>query len=467
MSVRARILVIDDEPLLREFLGETLQRQGYEVTEAAGADEAVTRIEASTPDIVLLDIRMKGRDGLTFLPELKLICPEAPVLMMTGHGTVESAVQAMRLGAFDYLTKPFSADVVELAVERAAAVGALRRENADLRGRLSMQLAVDTLVGRSRAMEELRSTIRLVAPSPSTVLIQGESGTGKEVVARAIHEGSARSGKPFVKINCAAVPSGLLESELFGHEKGAFTGASQRTAGRFEQANGGTLLLDEISEMELSLQPKLLRVLQEREFYRVGGREMVCVDVRVVATTNAELREQVKAGIFREDLYYRLNVVPVRLQPLRERRDDIPLLAQHYLARGAEANGKPGIRLGRAAMESLLNHDWPGNVRELINAVERAAILCPGGEVGPEHLVLDLGVPGSVPGRPAGDTLAEREKSWILEILDEEGQNRTRTARRLGVSVRTIRNKLALYARQEAEVSARDREEWIGAERAS
>ena len=467
MSIRTRILVIDDEPLLREFLGETLQRQGYEVLEAGGADEAVEKVEAAVPDIVLLDIRMKGRDGLAFLPELKLLCPDAPVLMMTGHGTVESAVQAMRLGAFDYLTKPFSADVVELAVERAAAVGALRRENADLRGRLSLQLAVDTLVGRSRSMDELRSTIRLVAPSPSTVLIQGESGTGKEVVARAIHEGSTRSSKPFVKINCAAVPPGLLESELFGHEKGAFTGASQRTAGRFEQAHGGTLLLDEISEMELSLQPKLLRVLQEREFYRVGGREMVRVDVRVVATTNAELRERVRSGAFREDLYYRLNVVPIRLHPLRERREDIPLLAGHYLARGAEANGKPGIRLGRAAMESLLTHDWPGNVRELINAVERAAILCPGDEVGPEHLVLDLGLPGQAHGEPVGDTLAEREKAWILEILSAEGQNRTRTAKRLGVSVRTIRNKLALYARQEAEVSAAAREEWIGAERAS
>ena len=466
MSERTRILVVDDEPLIREFLGETLKRQGYEVLEATGADDAVGRIENITPDIVLLDIRMKGRDGLSFLPEVKQICPDSPVLMMTGHGTVESAVQAMRLGAFDYLTKPFSADVVELAVERAAAVRALRRENANLRGQLSMQAAVDTLVGRSRAMEELRSTIRLVAPSPSTVLIQGESGTGKELVARAIHEGSSRASGAFVKINCAAVPPGLLESELFGHEKGAFTGASQRTSGRFEQADGGTLLLDEISEMEPSLQPKLLRVLQEREFYRVGGREMVRVDVRVVATTNADLRDRVKQGTFREDLYYRLNVVPIRISPLRERREDIPLLAGHYLGRGAEANGKPGIRIGRAAMELLLSHDWPGNVRELINAVERAVILCPGDEVRPEHLVLDLGVSNHTPMEDVGDTLAEREKAWILEILDQESQNRTRTARRLGVSVRTIRNKLALYARQDAEQSARDREQWIGAERA-
>ncbi|MEZ4649033.1 MAG: sigma-54 dependent transcriptional regulator [Candidatus Eisenbacteria bacterium] len=466
MSEPTRILVVDDEPLIREFLGETLKRQGYEVLEATGADDAIGRIEKITPDIVLLDIRMKGRDGLSFLPEVKQMCPDSPVLMMTGHGTVESAVQAMRLGAFDYLTKPFSADVVELAVERAAALRALRRENASLRGQLSMQAAVDTLVGRSRPMDELRSTIRHVAPSPSTVLIQGESGTGKELVARAIHEGSSRASGAFVKINCAAVPPGLLESELFGHEKGAFTGASQRTTGRFEQADGGTLLLDEISEMEPSLQPKLLRVLQEREFYRVGGREMVRVDVRVIATTNADLRDRVKQGTFREDLYYRLNVVPIRLQPLRERREDIPLLAGHYLGRGAAANGKPGIRMGRAAMELLLTHDWPGNVRELINAVERAVILCPGDEVLPEHLVLDLGISNQTPMQDVGDTLAEREKAWILEILDQESQNRTRTAKRLGVSVRTIRNKLALYARQDAEQTARDREQWIGAERA-
>ncbi len=464
---RSRILIVDDEPLLREFLEQTLTRQGYEVTQATGAEEALREVGKTVPEIVLLDIRMKGRDGLSLLPEIRQQCPDTPVLMMTGHGSVESAVESMRLGAFDYLTKPFSADRVEMAVERAAGVGQLRRENTHLRGKLSQQVAVENLVGRSRAMDELRSTIRLVSPSQSTVLIQGESGTGKELVARAIHEASTRADKPFVKINCAAVPPGLLESELFGHEKGSFTGATGRTQGRFEQANGGTLLLDEISEMELALQPKLLRVLQEREFYRVGGRETVNVDVRVLATTNADLRDRAKDGSFREDLFYRLNVVPIHLKPLRERRDDIPLLAQHYMGRAAEANDKHGLKVGRAAMESLLAYDWPGNVRELINAVERAVILCSEDEVGPQHLVLDVDSSGRRNNEPVGDTIAEREKSWILEILEQEGGNRTRTAKRLGVSVRTIRNKLSLYSRQEAEADARARNQWLEMDQAS
>jgi DNA-binding NtrC family response regulator len=369
-------------------------------------------------------------------------------MMMTGHGTVESAVQALRLGAFDYLTKPFSADAIEIAVERALSVGALKRENEALRGRLSLQDAMIGLIGRSRPMEELKSTLKLVAPSRSTVLIQGESGTGKELVSRAVHEGSPRSDKPFIKINCAAVPSGLLESELFGHEKGAFTGAVGRTKGKFEQANGGTLLLDEISEMEVSLQPKLLRALQEREFYRVGGREPVRVDVRVLATTNADLRDRVAEGTFREDLFYRLNVVPVRVAPLRNRREDIPLLAKHFLNEVQGESGKD-LRISRGAMEALLAYDWPGNIRELMNAVERATILCAGSELLAEHFVLEVGAASAQSG-PVGDTIAEREKSWILEILEKENGNRTRTAKRLGVSVRTIRNKLSLYAKQRA-----------------
>ncbi|MCA9729809.1 MAG: sigma-54-dependent Fis family transcriptional regulator, partial [Candidatus Eisenbacteria bacterium] len=376
MSTSANVLVVDDEPLLRDFLEETLRRAGHRVTLASGGREGLERLAESPPDLVLLDIRMKGSDGLDLLPEFRSRAPQAPVIMMTGHGTVESAVQAMRLGAFDYLTKPFSADTIELTVERALSVGLLQRENATLKGQLSLQTALGSLIGKSRSMEELRATLRLVAPSRSTVLIQGESGTGKELVARAIHEGSPRSAKPFVKINCAAVPAGLLESELFGHEKGAFTGAVGRVQGKFEQADGGTLLLDEISEMELALQPKLLRALQEREFYRVGGRETVSVDVRVLATTNADLKVRVQDGTFREDLYHRLNVVPVRIDPLRDRREDIPVLAQYFLDRTLAETGRGKLRIGRGAMESLLAYDWSGNVRELMNAVERAVILC-------------------------------------------------------------------------------------------
>lgn len=472
---RPHILVVDDEPLLREFLQETLRRSGYAVELASNGDEGLRRAPLDPPDVILLDIRLPGRDGLSLLPEFRVICPDAPVIMMTGHGTLESAVSALRLGAFDYLTKPFSADAVELATERALSVGALRRENADLRGRLSLQEAFASMIGRSRAMEDLRAAIRMIAPSRSTVLILGESGTGKELVARSIHEGSPRAGAPFVKLNCAAVPAGLLESELFGHERGAFTGAVGQRRGKFEQAHGGTLLLDEISEMDLALQPKLLRALQEREFYRVGGGASVRVDVRVLATTNTELRERVREGHFREDLYYRLEVVPVRVPPLRDRREDILVLAQHFLSGFAAENGRGPLRMGDRAIQSLVRHSWPGNVRELKNAVERAVILCPGQELQPEHFVLELAlganrgassgneaaggrsggrtplslVYGSGPDSREVDTLHEREKAWILQVLEEERGNRTATARRLGVSVRTIRNKLSLYGRED------------------
>jgi two-component system, NtrC family, response regulator HydG len=299
-------------------------------------------------------------------------------------------------------------------------------------------------------MDDMRSAIRLVAPTRSTVLINGESGTGKELVARAIHEGSPRAGGPFIKVNCAAVPAGLLESELFGHERGAFTGAVGRGTGRFEQAHGGSLLLDEISEMDAALQPKLLRALQEREFYRVGGSRSVRVDVRVLATTNSDLRERVRQGAFRDDLYYRLAVVPLVVPPLRDRRDDILLLAAHFLGRFAAENNRGEVRLTPPASEHLVRHDWPGNVRELRNAVERAVILCPGAAIGPEHFILEPA--RSFHGAPIGDSLYERERSWILQVLKETGGNRTAAARRLEVSVRTIRNKLAAYERDETGV---------------
>jgi len=433
-SPETRILVVDDEPLIREFLEETLRRRGHQIALAGSGEEALRRIPLDPPDAILLDIRMQGRDGLSLLPEFRLLCPDAPVLMMTGHGTLESAIAALRLGAFDYLTKPFSAEAIEVATDRALSVGALRRENALLRGKLSLQEALAVMIGRSRALEVLRASIRMIAPTRSTVLITGESGTGKELAARAVHDGSTVASGPFIKLNCAAVPAGLLESELFGHERGAFTGAVGRTHGRFEQAHGGTLLLDEISEMDLTLQPKLLRALQEREFYRVGGGTSVRVDVRVLATTNTDLKTRVREGSFREDLYYRLEVVPLRVPALRERRDDILLLAHHFLSEFARQNQRSGLRLSQSASERLLTHDWPGNVRELRNAVERAVILCPGEELRPEHFVLSAGIHDARPGfEGAGETLFERERSWILRVLEEESGNRTAAARRLGV----------------------------------
>ena len=444
----ARIFVVEHEPQLGEFLAETLRRRGHEVICAAGDDEALRRISLDPPDLLLLDIRMQGCDRPTLLPEFRRLCPEAPVVLMGGHGTPESAATAWRAGAFDYLVKPFSADTVDLAVERALSVGALRRENADLRHRLSLQEALGPMVGRSRVMDDLCSAIRLVAPTRSAVLITGESGTGKELVARAIHEGSPRAGGPFVNVTCAAVPAGLLESELFGHERGAFTGAAGRRTGRFEQAHGGSLLLDEISEMDHALQPKILRVLQEREFYRVGGSTSVRVDVRVLATTNADLRDRVRQGMFREDLFYHLAAVPLTVPPLRDRRDDVLLLAAHFLARFAEENGRSGVHLTPAAGEVLVRYDWPGNIRELRNAVERSVILCSGSGLGPEHFILEPARASH--GGAVGDSLRERERAWIFRVLKETGGNRTAAARRLDVSVRTIRNKLALYEREEA-----------------
>ena len=444
----ARIFVVEHEPQLGEFLAETLRRRGHEVICAAGDDEALRRISLDPPDLLLLDIRMQGCDGPTLLPEFRRLCPEAPVVLMGGHGTPESAATAWRAGASDYLVKPFSADTVDLAVERALSVGALRRENADLRHRLSLQEALGPMVGRSRVMDDLCSAIRLVAPTRSAVLITGESGTGKELVARAIHEGSPRAGGPFIKVNCAAVPAGPLEIALFGQERGAFTGAAGRAAGCFERAHGGSLLLDEISEMDPALQPKMSRALQEHEFYRVGGSTTVRVDVRVLATTNANLRDRVRQGTFREDLFHHLAEVPLIIPPLRDRRGDVPLLAAHFLARFAEENGRSGVHLTPQAGEVLVRYDWPGNVRELRNAVERAVILCSGSGLGPEHLILE---PARAPhGGAVADSMRERERAWILSVLKETGGNRTAAARRLNVSVRTIRNKLALYGREEA-----------------
>jgi DNA-binding NtrC family response regulator len=447
-GIGARIFVVEHEPLLREFLAETQRRSGHEVICSAGDEEALRRISLDPPDLLLLDIRMQGCDGVTLLPEFRRLCPEAPVIMIAAPGTPELGVTAWRAGAFDYLVKPVSADTIDLVVERALSVGALRRENADLRHRLSLQEALAPMVGRSRVMDDLRWAIRLVAPTRSAVLIAGESGTGKELVARAIHEGSTRAGRPFIKVNCAAVPAGPLEIALFGHEGGAFTGAAGRAAGCLEQAHGGSLLLDEISEMDHALQPKILRALQEREFYRVGGSTTVRVDVRVLATTNADLRDRVRQGMFREDLFHHLAAVPLTVPPLRDRRDDVLLLAAHFLARFAEENGRSSVHLTPQAGEILVRYDWPGNVRELRNAVERAVILCSGSKLGPEHFILE---PAWAPhGGAVADSLRARERAWILSVLKETGGNRTAAARRLDVSVRTIRNKLALYEREEA-----------------
>jgi DNA-binding NtrC family response regulator len=447
-----RILVVDDEPAMRAGLAEVLARGGFVVEQAGSAEDGLARLEQGGIDLLVTDLRLPGMSGLELVREVARAGVEVPAIVITAHGTVEDAVAAMKLGAFDFLTKPFSpADLLHLATralgeERPArsvpALGLGRprgRESGPPRGR--------SIITRDPAMRRVLEVADSVASSRAPVLVQGESGTGKELLARYLHERGCRRGKAFVAVNCAALPRDLLESELFGHERGAFTGAIGRKIGKFELANGGTLLLDEISEMELGLQAKLLRVLQEYEIDRVGGTAPVPVDVRVVATTNRRLRELVDRGKFREDLYYRLTVIPVVVPPLRERRGDIDLLTDHFLARFGN-----GRTLSREARAALVARVWSGNIRELENTLERAALLAPGPVMTPADLE-DRDAPAPRLGAPnlAGLTVREMERQLIMETLKRTGNNRTQAARLLGISIRTLRNKLAEY-RQRGEL---------------
>ena len=389
---------------------------------------------------------------MRILSRVKKKHPDMGVLMITAYGSIKNAVKAMQQGAFDYITKPFNLDEMELVVEKFFEYQSLVDENAYLRSELDRKFSFENIVGTSQPMQKVFDCIRMVAKSKATVLIQGASGTGKEIVARAIHYNSDRKHGPFVTTNCAALPEGLVESELFGHEKGAFTGAYRTTKGRFEMADGGTLLMDEISEINLGLQAKLLRVLQEREIEKVGGGKLSPVDVRIVATTNKDLELEVKENRFREDLFYRLNVVPIHLPTISERREDIPLLVQHFLKLYAAENGKPIKGVSEKAMTMLVQRDWPGNVREIENCVERAVVMS-----GPDVEILDAGhfslqdqisVEGRLGIGSSQTTLREAEKSLILKTLRDQDGNRTNTADLLGISVRTLRNKLNEYKKE-------------------
>ena len=450
-----KILVVDDERAIRQALEMWLRGKRYGVSSAdsiAGGDRL---LKGDKFDLVFLDIRLPDGDGIELLERIQKM-PERPqVVMMTGQATLESTIAAMRLGAFDYLIKPFGKDNIEVVIQRAETINQVVRVNQILNADLS---DARDLIGSSPAFAHLREMIRKVAPTEATVLIEGENGTGKELVARAIFHASGRAASPYIKVNCAAVPENLIESEFFGHEKGSFTGATDRREGRFELAHGGTLLLDEISEIPPHLQAKLLRVLQEREFERVGGTKTIKVDVRVLATTNRDLRKAVEKGDFREDLYYRLNVFPVRVPALRERLDDIPVLAGHFLKRFARLHGRGIPGFSPAASEALLRHPWPGNVRELQNTIERSVILTESGNSIPEA-ALGL-LPGTLPaGTPAvlalpksvdtsagaSLTLAEVEREHILRTLEATGGNRAKAADALQISIRTLRNKLNEY----------------------
>ena len=456
----SRILIVDDESLMREFLTESLISQKYEVDAAEGGTRALELMKNENYDIILTDLKMPKISGMDVLKKAREKMPDCKVVIMTAYGTVENAVEAMKIGAFDYITKPFSLDEILILVKRALEFASLELENRRLHSELEERYGYRSIIGESPVMKSVFDMIATVSQSRSTILITGESGTGKELAARAIHYSSPRKNGPFIKINCAALPAELMESELFGHDKGAFTGAIKKFRGRFERADNGTLLLDEISEMSSKLQAKLLRVLQEREFEPVGSTETVKVDVRIIATTNRDLPRQIELGEFREDLFYRLNVINVQLPALKERRSDVPFLAAHFLEKYNAENGKAIESIDDDVLEAWKKYHWPGNVREFENAVERAVVMCKGKTV----KLYDIEVPderiGSEPSdrstiqglsyRLVGRSIDDVEQELILKTLEAQGGNRTATADILGISVRTLRNKLAQYGEMDA-----------------
>ena len=391
----AKILVVDDEVKMRRVLQMMLEENGYQVVLAGDGEKALDKTGGGNFDLVITDMKMPGKDGLELLRDLRKIDEELPVIVMTAYGTVPTAVEAMRAGAYDYILKPFDLEEMKTVVEKALAMEKLLRQSRYLQEELEAKYEFQDIIGKSPRMQEIFKLVRQVAPTKSTVLISGESGTGKELIARAIHFHSPREKEPLIVANCAALPVALLESELFGHVKGAFTGAHRNRRGRFELADGGTIFLDEVGAMNLDLQVKLLRVLQEKEFEQVGGTGTISVDVRIIAATNQDLRKAIEEGTFREDLYYRLNVIPLHLPPLRERKGDIPLLAHHFLRRHSQELGKNIKDIAPEVLELMLNYDWPGNIRELENALERAVVLGTGESLSADTLPLP---PANIPG---------------------------------------------------------------------
>ena len=449
---KGRVLIVDDEPAATEALGELLTAWGYETATEADGLAGLKRVEEFRPDVILAGILIPRLDGFGLLREIRAQYPEIVVILLTGKGSVEMALRAIQEeGAYHYFEKPVDAQKLRIVLERAVEYGSARRENELLRRQLRDHGAFGELVGNSEPMQQIYALIEQVAPSSASVLITGESGTGKEIVARTIHNLSPRKAAPFVAINCSAIPETLMESELFGHEKGAFTGAASRRQGCFELANSGTLLLDEIAEMPMLLQAKLLRVLEERTVRRLGSTQEVPVDVRLLAATNKEPHTAVRAGLLREDLLYRMNVITINLPPLRERKEDLPLLVQHLVTQLAEKHGRPARFLSSSALEALQSHAWPGNIRELRNVIERAVIICSGEEIERHHLA-----PYPVDQRarvrsedtvtfPVGTPIEELERQMILRTLQKTNNNKTRTAELLGISLKTLHNKLRLY----------------------
>ena len=448
------VLVVDDDNAHRIMLRTLIGGWGYEVSEADDGAVAIERVKERSYDLVLMDVRMVQVSGLEALAKIKLYNPAIPVIIMTAYSSVDTAVKALKEGAHDYLTKPLDFDKLKITIERAMEHTRLREENRLLKESLGRHFDRQNIIGRSPAMINLLETVAQVAPSEATVLISGESGTGKELIAGAIHYNSSRKDGAFVKLNCAAITESLLESELFGHEKGAFTGADRRKEGRFYQAHGGSLFLDEVSEMSLTMQVKLLRVLQERELTRVGGEGTIQVDVRVIAATNKKLTDLIGRGEFREDLYYRLNVVDIQIPPLRSRREDIPLLAQHFLEMFAAKNRKEIKGFTPRALDHLIRYDWPGNVRELMNAVERTVVLSRSEYISEKDFPSIAGIDSMEDADQSDVTkikingdkpLEEVEKATIIKTLEAAGGNKSEAARRLGITRKTLHKKLKSY----------------------
>jgi len=448
-----RILIVEDEDKLRRVLSLHLQGEGFETDEARTAEEALPL--ADRAGLVLTDLRLPTVDGLTLMERLRLTAPATPVVVMTAYGSVEVAVEAMKRGAADFLPKPFSLDHLMTVVRKVMEVKTLREENVRLKEELGHRYAFDNIIGRGGKMREILASVERVAPTRTTVLLCGESGVGKDLIARAVHFHSPRAKHPFVKINCTAIPENLMESELFGYEKGAFTGAAQSKPGKFEQADTGTVFLDEIGDVTPSIQVKLLRVLQEREFERLGSNKTKSIDVRVIAATNVDLQRAIEEGNFREDLYYRLNVFPMTIPPLRERREDVAFLAEHFLERFAAQQGRARLRLSAEAQSKLVQYDWPGNVRELENVIERALVLAGGDVLREDDIRLDHAprrgsgnggaamVNGGDGFLPEGVSLDQHEQQLIREALRRSAGNKSQAARLLGLSRNALRYRLA------------------------
>ncbi len=451
--MKRTVLIVDDEAIVRNSLSEYLEAAGYEALSAADAEEATALLREKGADIAILDVNLPDASGMDLLNSIKQSHPAAGVVILTGYGTVEDAVEAMKRGADDYLVKPCSMEELKIVLSHISDQQALRDENTELRRQLEKRYGLENIIGRSPEMQKVFERIEAVAGSEANVLVFGETGTGKDLVAHAIHRRSPRGGRPFIKVDCASLPETLLESELFGHERGAFTGATHSQAGRFEQADGGVLFLDEVGNLSHATQAKLLNVIQDREFTRLGGDRRINIDIRLVCATNIELERAVEEGGFRRDLFYRINVVPIHIPPLRERAGDIPLLAMAFLERFSRENRRGELSISPEAMDRLCGYRWPGNVRELENIIERTVVLARGGEIGPANLPTEIGAPAAPITKKKfirddaslKDAVEEYEARIICAVLGEMGGSRDRTAQRLCITRVTLYNKMKRY----------------------